>query len=124
LLGRVADSEHAIRLAGPLTLVHGDASAPNMRTSPSGEVALLDWEDVSAAPGVLDLAWLLVSSVESDHWDEVIASYGPPTGLVRVLPAVAVQGLLSLSDTPAETVEASAWIRRLDTTSTYLSSPR
>lgn len=42
-------------MAGPLTLVHGDASVQNMRTGPGGEVALLDWEDVSAAPGVLDL---------------------------------------------------------------------
>lgn len=50
LTGRVADAEHAIAAAGPLTLVHGDASMLNMRTSPDGEVALVDWEDVSAAP--------------------------------------------------------------------------
>jgi Phosphotransferase enzyme family len=124
LLGHVATSEHAIRHAGPLTLAHGDASWPNMRTSQSGEVALLDWEDVSAAPGVLDLAWLLVSSVEPARWDEVIASYGPATGLALVLPAVAVQGLLSLSDTPVHTAEAGAWVVRLDATSSYLSSQR
>jgi hypothetical protein len=119
LLGHVADAEHEIRLAGPLTLAHGDASAQNMRTSPRGEVALLDWEDVSAAPGVLDLAWLLVSSVEPARWDEVVAAYGPAAGLTDVLPAIAVQGLLSLSDTPAGTAEAAAWIRRLDALSAY-----
>jgi thiamine kinase-like enzyme len=31
----------------------------------TGWVVLLDWEDVSAAPGVLDLARLLVSSAET-----------------------------------------------------------
>lgn len=124
LLGRVVDCEHAIRHAGPLTLAHGDASVQNMRTSQDGEVALLDWEDVSSAPGVLDLAWLLVSSVEPAQWDEVIAAYGLAAGLGQVLPALAVQGLLSLFDTPVETIEASAWIRRLDATSSYLSSHR
>jgi aminoglycoside phosphotransferase (APT) family kinase protein len=63
LLGNVVRSEREISLAGPPTLVHGDPSLLNMRSGPDGEVALLDWEDVSAAPGVIDLAWLLVSSV-------------------------------------------------------------
>ena len=58
LLGRVAESERAISDVGPLTLVHGDASLLNMRTGSDGQVVLLDWEDVSAAPGVLDLGWL------------------------------------------------------------------
>jgi fructosamine-3-kinase len=60
LVGRVAESERLVSAAGALTLVHGDASMLNMRTAPDGVVALLDWEDVSAAPGVMDLAWLLV----------------------------------------------------------------
>jgi thiamine kinase-like enzyme len=114
LLGRVTESERAIRLAGPVTLTHGDASLRNMRTAPDGQVALLDWEDVSAAPGAIDLAWLLVSSVEPGQWIEVIAAYGPAAGLPLVLPAVAVQGLLSLSDTVPGPVDASAWIRRLN----------
>jgi hypothetical protein len=114
LVGRLGESERALGLAGPLTLVHGDASLLNMRTSPGGEVALLDWEDVSAAPGVLDLAWLLVSSVEPARWDEVIAAYGRASGLKLVLPAVAVQGLLSMSGVPAGSVDATGWIRRLD----------
>jgi len=120
LVGRVAQSERMISAAGSLTLVHGDASMLNMRTGPGGQVALLDWEDVSAAPGVLDLAWLLVSSVEPAQWDEVIAAYGPGAGLARVLPAVAVQGLLSLSDTSAGSAAASAWMRRLDAAASRL----
>jgi hypothetical protein len=120
LVGNVARAERAINTAGPLTLVHGDASLLNMRTGPGGQVVLLDWEDVSAAPGVLDLGWLLVSSVDPVQWDEVIASYGPATGLARVLPAAAVQGLLSLSDTPAGSAAAVGWIQRLEATARRL----
>ncbi len=112
--GRVADAERAVGAAGPATLVHGDASAQNMRTGPDGEVVLLDWEDVSVAPGVLDLAWLLTSSVEPARWDEVVSAYGPADGLVGVLPAVMVQGLLSLSDTAEGSAEATAWADRLE----------
>jgi hypothetical protein len=114
LVGRVTESEQAISRAGPVTLTHGDASMANMRTGPDGEVALLDWEDVSAAPGVLDLAWLLVSSVEPARWDDVIMAYGSSAGLLDVLPAVAVQGLLSLSDAPDGSAAAMAWADRLD----------
>jgi aminoglycoside phosphotransferase (APT) family kinase protein len=122
LVGRVADSEQAIAEAGRLTLVHGDASMPNMRTAPDGEIALLDWEDVSAAPGVLDLAWLLVSSAEPARWDEVIAAYGSAAGLPDVLPAVAVQGLLSMSGTPEGSAAAAGWTGRLDAAVAYLGS--
>jgi hypothetical protein len=111
--GRVAAAEAAIAAAGPLTLVHGDAQARNMRTSPDGEVALLDWEDVSAAPGVLDLAWLLTASVIPGRWDEAIAAYGPASGLDRVLPAVMVQGLFMMAETPAGSLEARAQALRL-----------
>lgn len=113
--GRVAEAERATGSAGPATLVHGDASALNMFTGPDGEVALLDWEDVSAAPGVLDLAWLLMSSVEPARWDEVMAAYGPAAaGLAVVLPALMVQGLFSLSDTAEGSAEAIAWTGRLE----------
>jgi hypothetical protein len=114
LLGRVREAENGIGRAGPVTLIHGDASLNNMRTGPGGEVALLDWEDVSAAPGVLDLAWLLVSSVEPARWDEVISAYGRPAGIGAVLPAVTVQGLFSLASAPAGTPGAAAWISRLE----------
>jgi hypothetical protein len=120
LVGKVAESERAIGTAGPPTLVHGDASTRNMRTGPGTEVALLDWEDVSAAPGVLDLAWLLVSSVEPAQWDEVIAAYGPADGLAQVLPAVAVQALLSMSDTAAGSAAARGWARRLAAAAAYI----
>ncbi len=112
--GRVAAAEHQVGRAGPVTLVHGDASLSNMRTGPGGELVLLDWEDVSAAPGVLDLAWLLVSSVDAGQWDEVIAAYGPAGRITEVLPAVITQGLLSLADTQPGSAGATGWIGRLE----------
>ena len=84
-----------------------------MRTSPDGEVVLLDWEDVSAAPGVLDLAWLLTASVDPGRWDEAIAAYGTASGLDRVLPAIMVQGLFVMADNPAGSPEARAQASRL-----------
>ena len=70
-------------------------------------MALLDWEDVSAAPGLLDLAWLLTSSTEPERWDEVIAAYGPPEGLHHALPAVIVQGLLVTDEPQARPISGS-----------------
>jgi thiamine kinase-like enzyme len=84
-----------------------------MRTGPGNEVVLLDWEDVSAAPGVLDLAWLLISSVEPDQWADVIAASGTAEGLAEVLPSIAVQGMLSMADSPDGSADAAAWARRL-----------
>jgi hypothetical protein len=114
--GRVVAAEDSVGLAGPVTRVHGDASTQNMRTGPGAEIALLDWEDVSAAPGALDLAWLLVSSVAPERWDEVIAAYGPAArltaGLTLVMPSVAVQGLLSMADTALGSADALAWGER------------
>lgn len=111
--GQVTAAEAAIAGAGALTLVHGDAQARNMRTSPGGEIAFLDWEDVSAAPGILDLAWLLTASVAPGEWGQTIAAYGPASHLDRVLPAVMVQGLFMLSDTPPGSPEAHAQSARL-----------
>lgn len=115
LAGRVPQAEQDIASAGPLTLVHGDASARNIRTSGNGELVLLDWEDVSAAPGVLDLAWLLLSSVDPSQWPAVIAAYGPAEHLTTVLPAVVVQGFLCFADEAEGSTEAQAWIDRLNT---------
>jgi hypothetical protein len=120
LAGNVIASELAIEIAGPLTLTHGDASLANMRTSDEGELALLDWEDVSAAPGICDLAWLLVSSVPPAQWDATIEAYGSGVGLAEVLPATAVQGLLSLSGEADGSAAAAAWIARLDGALEYL----
>ena len=111
--GQVTAAERAIAGAGPLTLIHGDAQACNMRTGPGGEIALLDWEDVSAAPGLLDLAWLLTASAAPGQWDETIAAYGPSVHLDLVLPAVMVQGLFMLSDMPLGSPEAHAQSGRL-----------
>jgi Phosphotransferase enzyme family len=113
---RVVQAELAVGHAGPVTLVHGDASADNMRTGPDGEIALLDWEDVSALPGVTDLAWFLVSSVPPAQWDGVIAAYGEasePAALDLVLPSASVQGLLSLADTEPGSADAMALAARL-----------
>ena len=68
-----------------------------MRTSPDGQVALLDWEDYGVGPGIVDLAWHLLSSVAPADWDVALAAYGDATGLADALPAVAVQGLLSFA---------------------------
>jgi aminoglycoside phosphotransferase (APT) family kinase protein len=122
LVGKVAASERAIDRAGPVTLAHGDASLANMRTSAAAEIALLDWEDVSAAPGIADVAWLLVSSVEPARWAEVIAAYGTSAGLSDVLPAVAVQGLFELSDTPDGSADGSVWLARLEAAGRHLAT--
>lgn len=114
------EAGEAAARAGPVTLVHGDASLRNMRTGPGGELALPDWEDVSASAGVLDLAWLLVSSVDPLSWPRVFAAYGPVRSVAGVLPAVIVQGLLSLSDTPAGTAGAAAWMGRLEAAGAWL----
>ncbi len=113
-VGHVTAAEAAAACAGATTLAHGDASMLNMRTSSDGEIVLLDWEDVTAAPGACDLAWMLVSSVDPGRWDEAIAAYGQSDRLAEVLPAAIVQGLLSLSGTSAGTQEAAAWIERID----------
>ncbi len=112
LVGRAREMERAAEAAGPPTLVHGDASARNMRTSPDGEIALLDWEDVGTGPGVADLAWHLVSSVPPASWDAVIAAYGGAS-LDDVLPAACVQELLSLSGEDVGTDDSRASVDRL-----------
>ncbi len=123
LVGRIVAAERAAGAAGPLVLTHGDASARNMRTSQAAEVALLDWEDVGIAAGVSDLAWLLVSSVQPSGWDEVIAGYGSAGRLDQVLPAIAVQGFLSMADTAAGSAESQAWGTRLRSAAARIAGP-
>ena len=112
-IGGVEDLEAAGAAAQPCTLCHGDASFNNVFTGPGGEIAFTDWEDVGWAPGVTDLAWLLVSSVPPGRWDEVIRAYGPARGLNLELPAAGMQGLLTLGDLPEGGVEARGWVERL-----------
>ena len=69
LVGRVAEVERRADASGPVTFTHGDASALNMRTAPDGEVALLDWEDYGAGPGIVDLAWHLRLLRRAADWD-------------------------------------------------------
>src|SRR5262245_18467244 len=102
----------AVAPAGPTTLCHGDASMQNARTSGSGEIALLDWEDVTAGYGIDDLAWLLVSSVPPERWDETIDAYGTSDGLNHAWPDAIQQGLFSLSDDPFGP-DADGWCARL-----------
>ncbi len=118
LVGRAAQTESMIGAAGPPTLCHGDASSRNARTGPDGEIALLDWEDVTAAPGVTDLAWLLTSSVPPERWDETIAAYGGCDDLAIAMPSCVVQGFLSLNDVISggdrDDEAAVTWGQRLD----------
>lgn len=112
-LGARLDGFAAGRPPGPTTLCHGDASNPNARTSPAGEIALLDWEDVTAGHAVNDLVCLLVSSVEPARWDETLAAYGPVDGLAEALPEAVRQGLFTFADDP-NGPDADAWAARLD----------
>lgn len=116
LVGRVRALEVAEGAAGPLTLIHGDASWGNVRTSPSGEVAFLDWEDVRLACGAVDLAWWLVTSVDAERWDEVIAVSLPADrdGLDAVLPTAASQAILALASEPEGSEAAQRWARRVE----------
>ncbi len=114
LVGHIPAAERVAARAGPETLVHGDASLRNMRTSPTRELALLDWEDVGTGPGVYDLAWLLLSSVEPRDWNETIAAYGDSTGLADTLPTATAQAFFSFADAPRDSDEAVAWIGRID----------
>jgi len=113
LVGRIAEAERAEATLVPHTLVHGDASTANLRTGPRGEIAFLDWEDVRYGPGVSDLAWLLVSSVAPELWDEVIAAYGGAPDLAVAIPAAAGQGILCFSAVPADSAAAGRWVPRL-----------
>ena len=123
LTGRVAALERATGAAGPPTLCHGDASLRNVFTGPGDEIAFVDWEDVTRAPGVTDLAWLLVSSVPPLRWTEVVQAYGSANQLDVVLPAAAVQGLLSLGNLAEGSAEAGEWVERLSATRRRCASP-
>lgn len=114
LVGRVPAVERLAAAAGPETLVHGDASSRNMRTSATGEIALLDWEDVGRGPGVADLAWLLVSSVDPGGWDTTIEAYGGSTGLRDTLPSATVQAFLSVAHEPHDSERALDWFARIE----------
>jgi len=114
LLGRVVEAERDAEQAGPPTLTHGDASFNNMRTSPTGEIALLDWEDFGLGPGTSDLAWLLISSADPRDWSAGIDAYGEATDLGPTLRAAAVQAFLSLNAEDENSKDAISWIANID----------
>ena len=102
--------------AGPLTLIHGDVSAANVRTSPAGEIALLDWEDVRLAAGAVDVAWWLLTSVDPADWDAVLgaSSATDRAGVPVVMATALTQAFLSLADLEDGSPEASASIARIE----------
>jgi hypothetical protein len=55
-----------------------------------------------------------VVGVRVPEWGSVMTAYGTAAGLADALPAITVQGLLSLADTDAGSAQATAWIRRFD----------
>ncbi len=115
-LGRVEALEGVEASFGRRTLIHGDATAQNVRTSPEGEVALLDWEDVRLASGEIDLTWLLISSVDPDDWHEVMGAYGAIHGddLRAALPYAITQAVLCLADRAPGSRVAAGWMRRIE----------
>jgi hypothetical protein len=81
-VGRLHDEDHGVGAGPPSTPNRGSlatcgAQARNVRTGPGEEITLLDREDVSAAQGILDLAWLLTASVALGESDEAIPAYDP-----------------------------------------------
>ena len=67
--------------AGPVTLAHGDLATVNMARD-DDTLVLLDWALATAAPGALDIAWLLAgcSSVLEPSREHVLATYAGLAG--------------------------------------------
>lgn len=114
-VGRVEELEQ-LEAASPLTLIHGDASAANVRTSPTGEVALLDWEDVRLAAGAVDVAWWLLTSVDPPDWDAVLSASTPidRAAVPTVMPTAVTQALLSLADLEDRSTAARSALVRIE----------
>ena len=115
IVGRVEELE-AREGEPPLTLVHGDVSSRNVRTSPHGEVVLLDWEDVRRASGGVDLAWWLLTSVDPSTWDAVLEASSPVdrAAVAVVMPTALAQALLELAGMDEGSPEARASVARMD----------
>ena len=114
-VGRVAQLERDEVAFGRLTIIHGDVSSRNIRSSARGEVVLVDWEDVRLAGGAIDLTWYLVSSVEPPLWDAVLDAYGPDEAEIEcALPHALTQAILTFSNYEPGSPPAMAWIERLE----------
>jgi hypothetical protein len=86
--------------AGPITLVHGDLATVNMARD-GDTLVLIDWALATAAPGVLDIAWLLAgcSSVLEPTREYVLKTYAGLAGPaydVRSLRLALLAGLMWL----------------------------
>jgi aminoglycoside phosphotransferase (APT) family kinase protein len=57
---------HAWAAAGPGTLAHGDMRLDNVMFDGDGAVALVDWQNCQRAKGVIDVAYFLTQSVDTD----------------------------------------------------------
>ncbi len=114
-VGRVAELERDEAAFEPLTLIHGDVSSRNLRSSGMGEIALVDWEDVRLASGATDLTWHLVSSVEPPLWDAVLEAYGSDEAEIEcALPHALAQAILTFSESEPGSTAAMAWMERLE----------
>ncbi len=121
LVGRVPNIEKREARHDSPTLIHGDASFLNMRTSASGELALLDWEDVRIGDGTYDVAWMLVSSVEPTQWNQTLSSYDAPLlSWTNAFESAVVQGLLTMSSPEISSAAALGWVSRLERAIDYL----
>ena len=81
LLERAEDSERE------LVCVHGDANLRNALLLPSGEVALLDLEDLSIGPAAADLGQLLAALIVNrtpKAAQALLAGYGTPPDSVAL----------------------------------------
>ncbi len=114
LHGRVPETEWLLGGIPHRTLIHGDASLNNVRTGPTVEVAFLDWEVVSSAPAVSDLAWLPVSYVSPEDWVDTVDAHDSAPHPTAAMPAALVQGSLSLADFLDDAERREPWIRRME----------
>ena len=85
---------------GPVTLAHGDLATVNMARD-DDTLVLLDWALATAAPGALDIAWLLAgcSSVLEPSREHVLSTYAGLAGPaydIRSLRLALLAGLLWL----------------------------
>ena len=86
--------------AGPVTLAHGDLATVNMARD-DDTLVLLDWALATAAPGALDIAWLLAgcSSMLEPSREHVLATYAGlagPAHDIRSLRLALLAGLMWL----------------------------
>jgi hypothetical protein len=74
-----ADAYYREFEAGPLTLLHGDSHLGNTFASPDGRSGLLDWQVVWQGPGLREVAYFMVTGLETElrreHERELLERY-------------------------------------------------